>query len=189
MITIVHLSDFHMNNHTLYDWENYLKDSMKEVIKSKMKDSAHTFIVCTGDLVDKAGKDFGGVKSALNKFKEKVIDVLVEETGIALDHFIIVPGNHDIDRSKDDDYANLGLCAKFSKDGYWAVNDYATEILNGADKKSTKRCIDYKDFEKEMYSGFSNIQTSFLGSTFKYIVDGVKIVIDSPITILREFRT
>lgn len=175
MITIVHLSDFHMNNHTLYDWENYLEDSMKDVIKSKMKDPAHTFIVCTGDLIDKAGKDFGGVKSGLNKFKEKVIDVLVEETGISLDHFIIVPGNHDIDRSKDEDYANLGLCAKFSKDGYWAVNDYATEILNGTDKKSTKRCIDYKDFEKEMYSGFSNVETSFLGSTFKFEVDGVKI--------------
>ena len=175
MITIAHLSDFHMNNHTLYDWENYLKDSMVEVIKDKMIDAEHTIIVCTGDLIDKAGKDFGGIEPALSKFKEKVIDVLMQETGISLDHFVIIPGNHDINRSKDDDYENLGLIAKFTKEGYWAVNDYATEILNGPERKSTKRCIEYKNFEKKLYDGLGNVQPTFLGTTFKYEIDGLKI--------------
>lgn len=175
MITIIHLSDFHMNNHTLYDWENYLKDSMLEVILDKMEDPSHTIIVCTGDLIDKAGKDFGGVELALDKFREKVIDVLIEKTGISLDHFIIIPGNHDINRSKDEDYENLGLISKFKDQGYWAVNDYATAILKGPERKSTKRCIEYKDFENKLYEGFSNVHTTFLGSTFKYEIDELKI--------------
>ena len=175
MITIIHLSDFHMNNHTLYDWENYLKDSMLEVILDKMEDPSHTIIVCTGDLIDKAGKDFGGVEQALDKFREKVIDVLIEKTGISLDHFIIIPGNHDINRSKDEDYENLGLISKFKDQGYWAVNDYASAILKGPERKSTKRCIEYKDFENKLYEGFSNVHTTFLGSTFKYEIDELKI--------------
>ena len=175
MITIVHLSDFHMNNHTLYDWENYLRDTMVAVIKGKMIDPAHTIMVCTGDLIDKAGKDFGGVGSALAIFKEKVIDELIRETGISLDHFVIVPGNHDINRTKDEDYENIGLVSKFTNNGPWAINDYATAILKGPERKSTKRCIEYKEFENKLYDGLSNVQTTFLGSTFKYEIDGLTI--------------
>lgn len=175
MITIVHLSDFHMNNHTLFDWENYLKEAMLEVIKGKMTDSAHLFIVCTGDLIDKAGKDYGGVVPALRLFKEKVIDTIIRETGLSLDHFVIIPGNHDINRSKDYDYENLGLCTKFAQEGYWAINDYATEILKGPERRSTKRCVEYKEFESELYKGVDNVQPTFLGTTFKYEIDGQKI--------------
>ena len=175
MITIVHLSDFHLNKHTLYDWENYLKDSLVDTIKDKMQNPSHTFLVCTGDLIDKAGKDFDGVTQALNVFKEKVFDYLLKKTGISLDHFVIIPGNHDINRKEDDEYENIGLCALFNKDGSWAVNDYATEIIKGPNRKSSKRVIEYKEFENTLYQGLKNVETSFLGTTFKYVVDDYKI--------------
>lgn len=174
MITIVHLSDFHMNNHTLYDWENYLKQPMLDVLKSKAANPANTIIVCTGDLIDKAGKDFGGVGNALKMFKEKVIDVVVDEIGISPDRFVIIPGNHDVNRTKDEDYENIGLVSKFTKEGYWAVNDYAAAILKGPGRKSSKRCAEYKEFEEHLYEGNTNVQTSYLGTSFKYEIDGIK---------------
>ena len=175
MINIVHLSDFHMNHNTLYDWEHYLKNSMIKIIKENMADPSHTFIVCTGDLLDKAGQDFDSIRSGLNTFKKKVIDAILEETNMSLDHFVIIPGNHDINRTSDEEYENLGLNNMFYEKGCSAVNDYAKNIVKGPERKSSKRCIEFKEFEEELYKGLTNVHTSFLDTTFIYELDGLKI--------------
>lgn len=171
---ILHLSDFHLNSSNLNDWDMYIKDALVNLVHENVNKGEDLFILCTGDLIDKGGKEYCGVEKALNLFKEKVIDVLVAETGISLDHFIITPGNHDIDRSADDEIANSGLRSSFSSesDGIMKLNNYAQSIISSEkDKRYSKRMIPFKSFEKNLYKDFPNVSCSFLGTSFVFECD------------------
>ena len=175
-MNIVHLSDFHLNPNNLSDWEMYIKDALISLIKENTKDNNELFIICTGDLIDKGGKDYGGVLPALNLFKDKVINPLIKETGISLDRFIITPGNHDIDRNADDKISNAGLRTLFSSDeGVSELNKYAKDILISEDKKHSKRMIPFKQFEANLYKDYTNIQCSFLGTNYNYTCSDRKV--------------
>ncbi|MBQ4222988.1 MAG: hypothetical protein II674_04050, partial [Prevotella sp.] len=56
-----------------------------------------------------------------------------------------------------------------------SVNDYARSVLQCKDGKHSKRCLDYKAFEENLYADCPNVKTTFLGSSFNFEVDGVKI--------------
>lgn len=175
-MNIVHLSDFHLNPNNLSDWEMYIKDALISLIRENTKDNNELFIICTGDLIDKGGKDYGGVLPALNLFKDKVINPLIKETGISLDRFIITPGNHDIDRNADDKISNAGLRTLFSSDeGVSELNKYAKDILISEDKKHSKRMIPFKQFEANLYKDYTNIQCSFLGTNYNYTCSDRKV--------------
>ena len=109
MIKIIHLSDFHLNKQNLADWNNYILDALSQLINEEKDSTENTFIVCTGDLIDKGGKDYPDIAIAFNLFKEQVIDSIINHIGLPLDHFIIIPGNHDIDRNADKLFENIGL--------------------------------------------------------------------------------
>ena len=100
-IRTFHISDLHLNNKVLSDWKDYLKCSFINYVKANKADE--NFIVCSGDMIDKGGADFGGVKAGLEKFRDEVINPIVAKTGITIDRFILAPGNHDINRNADED--------------------------------------------------------------------------------------
>ena len=175
MIRIIHISDFHLNKVHLSDWNEYISDALTSLINYKREiDNNHTFIVCTGDLIDKGGADYGNIQDAFNVFKDHVLCDFVNKCGITMDHIIIVPGNHDIDRSADEDYEHWGLLHKFDKQGPNAINQYTSSIMNG-DYKSSKRIVEYKAFEKKLYVDFAHISLANLGASFRYEIDGFKI--------------
>lgn len=159
-----------MNPDNLSDWNTYIKDALTSLIKDSAADKDSLFIVCTGDLIDKGGKDYNGVSSALEEFKNQIIIPLVYEIGITPDRFIITPGNHDIDRNADDVIGNTGLRGLFSSEanGIKELNDYARSIIDLNDKKYSKRMIPFKNFEHELYKDFTNVKCSFLGTSFQF---------------------
>ena len=140
---IVHLSDFHLNQENLSDWNEYIKDALVALIKDSVSTEDNLFILCTGDLIDKGGRAYNGAKNAFDKFKKEVIIPLVDKAGITIDRFIIAPGNHDIDRNADDEITNDGLRSQFSSasEGVQKLNNYAQSILSKDDKRYTKRMI------------------------------------------------
>ncbi len=174
---ILHLSDFHLNTNNLNDWNDYIKEALFALITENIDTVEDFFIVCSGDLVDKAGKDFQGIGIALNKFKECVIDEIVGKFNLPGDHFIITPGNHDVDRNIDDNIVNSGLRTNFSNvgNGVEELNKYARNIIVDGDKKYTKRMIAYKNFEKELYANSDNVITSFMGTSFKFVCGGKNV--------------
>ena len=104
MLKVVHISDFHLNNANLEDWNAFIKPAFINLMKQEFPEN-NAIIICTGDLLDQGGKDFGGIKNGLQKFKESVIIPVTEELEIPTNHFICIPGNHDIDR-----FADIKLC-------------------------------------------------------------------------------
>ena len=178
---IVHLSDFHLNQENLSDWNEYIKDALVALIKDSVSTEDNLFILCTGDLIDKGGRAYNGAKNAFDKFKKEVIIPLVDKAGITIDRFIIAPGNHDIDRNADDEITNDGLRSQFSSasEGVQKLNNYAQSILSKDDKRYTKRMIPFKEFERELYQDFPNVDCSFLGSIFQFNCNGKKICFNS----------
>ena len=164
MLKIVHISDFHLNKVNLDDWKNFVKPAFLDLMKREFP-GGNALILCTGDLLDKGGKDFGGITSGLQVFKDQVIEPIISSLGIPISNFICIPGNHDIDRVADDDISIDGLISIIAKSSPSKINDYVESLDYNAPKHS-KRILAYKNFEKEIYAHYPDIHTSFLGSSF-----------------------
>lgn len=171
-IRIFHISDFHLNGKTLQDWEDYQKDSFIQFVNENK--ASENFIVCTGDMVDKGGRCFGGILEGLKKFHEHVISPIVQQTQIPVERFIVAPGNHDIDRSADKDYTIAGVRAEIKSIGVNKINEYVRQLLEDKGEPA-KRVAAYYEFGCELYKGLSNIKTSYLGAVYNYDIDGRKI--------------
>lgn len=169
MIRIIHISDFHLDSSVLNDWESYIKKAFVETIKAQQPQCpvADTFVICSGDMINKAGVGYGGVMKALQRFNEKVLQPVLEGTCLPLDHFILIPGNHEVDRKADDEDHAEGVRSMIEKKGANKINEYTREILGG-DYKDFKRIIEYNGFIAELYKGIDNIKVSPLGVTFTF---------------------
>ena len=169
MVKLVHISDFHLNNANLDDWRQYIRKAFITLLKKEF-DGAKPIIICTGDLLDQGGKDFGGIENGLKKFREEVIRPITEALSIPTNHFICIPGNHDIDRNSDDVVDIKGLISLVKDSRIEEVDKYA-KSLSYENPSHSKRLKAYKAFEKDLYIEDEQTQLSFLGSAF-IIKDG-----------------
>lgn len=175
-IKIIHISDFHLNNNNLRDWNDFLKTNFIQFINENKFDDA--FIVCSGDMVDKGGLDFGGISAGLEKFREEIINPIVSQTGITIDRFILAPGNHDIDRNADKDYIRDGLRENIKANGVDKINEYVRDILEDRGMPAM-RVYAYYDFVQKLYKGCENITNYYLGSVYNYDVNGKRLTFTS----------
>jgi len=88
MIRILHLTDFHLNNKTLKDWNDFMKVPFLNKIEEIDNTQKIDLIVFTGDLIDQAGKDFGSVTNGLECFSENVIFPILEKLELDISRFI-----------------------------------------------------------------------------------------------------
>ena len=97
---IIHFSDFHLRADHQERAESIIK-RLKETLRTISEERKIDLIIFSGDMIDKAGKDFSDPKilCAFEKFKEMVILPLTSEVGLAPNRFVYTMGNHEIDRS------------------------------------------------------------------------------------------
>ena len=69
MVRILHLTDFHLDFRTLKDWNNFYKDAFFAKLTELNLEKPIDFVLFTGDLLDKGGKDFKGAKKGFEEFK------------------------------------------------------------------------------------------------------------------------
>ena len=70
-------------------------------------------IACTGDLLDRGGKDYKNIDEAFGIFKEEVILPITSNIGLNPNRFFMTPGNHDIIRDADSELVELGSVELF----------------------------------------------------------------------------
>lgn len=168
-IRIFHISDFHLNNKNLKDWNDLLKDGFIRFINDNKAEE--NFIVCSGDMINMGGSDFGGVKSGLEIFRDSVINPVIDKTGIFADRFILVPGNHDIDRNADKDYTRKGVRDSIKEGRTDKINEYVQELIDNKGEPS-KRVGAYYNFIEDFYAAHNNIIINYLGAVFNYTING-----------------
>ncbi len=172
MLQIIHLSDFHLNPKNLNDWNTYINAAFIKKIEELNLDLSKTIIVCTGDLVDKGGASYETIEEALMLFKTEVIDYICEKLSISVDHFFIVPGNHDIERKLDSKKVELGS-REFYKN-YDNILSSQNSILDKGEREGVQRLKAYFEFDKIVYQGIDRY-SSFLGNAYKIEIDGTSI--------------
>lgn len=175
-LRILHFSDFHLNKGKMAEAQHivkYMQKCLADICKSKKID----LILFSGDILDKGGASFGNIKDGLSAFVDVVIKPILETTGLPMYCFIFAPGNHDINRSADSRRWEDNL-----ESGIETWEDVITKLSKADDLSDfTKRITEYKEFEKEHYSEFLEIEyKSFpLLSTFKLQANGLTVGISS----------
>lgn len=163
MIRILHLTDFHLDTRTLKDWNNFYKEALFKKLTELNTENPIDFIVFTGDLIDKGGKDFKGATKGFEEFKTHVILPILELLQLEISRFIITPGNHDINRFADSKIDENGLKSTLT------TSQEVIDFMEEAEKSKTYRYIErikeYKDFEFSLYK---NIDDEKLHSLFEF---------------------
>lgn len=171
MMNILHLSDIH---YSIND-KNFLKNVFEPLMSDiELQSSTYNFdlVLFTGDMIDKAGGDYGVTKS-LEKFEEEVIKPILEVLNLPAKRFLFIPGNHDIDRNK----VNF-----FMEDGMRKNLKNANSIESALQYPSNlglERIADYKKFEENYYNNFLEYKSNDFGYSMILSIDGKKLGVAS----------
>jgi predicted MPP superfamily phosphohydrolase len=172
MIRILHFSDFHFNKQNLEHWNYFVKDSLIAELQRINDEQQIDLFFLTGDLVDKGGAGFPTIDEAFNEFKKNILDPILTTTRLPIDRFLIIPGNHDLNKKLDDEWADEGL--KLFLNSPDKIQSFIKKGKDG-DYNGFKRVKPFKDFEKSLYSGVSNCQLSPFDSNFILDINRQKV--------------
>ncbi|MDM1059751.1 metallophosphoesterase [Myroides odoratimimus] len=177
MIRILHLTDFHLDKRTLEDWNKFYKEAFFNKIDELQAVKKIDLVVFTGDMIDKAGKDFGSVKEGLESFNFNIIQPILEKLELDITRFIICPGNHDINRFCDDEIDENGI--KSTLISTEKVIDFIKKADENGSYKRIERIKEYKEFEEKLYKDVVDKDQSVFKFSIKIQVDGRTIGISS----------
>lgn len=108
-ITIIHLSDLHLTDTSLKELEfviENLNNDIKDVLKQN--DLEASIICFSGDLIQR-GDYANKPKNLLGLSQKYFINPILDNLSLNKDDIFIVPGNHDVDLSKIDEFSEIGL--------------------------------------------------------------------------------
>ena len=89
----LHISDLHLSVNQQWSQDIVLKEMCRHIKQQRENGKAVDFILVTGDIAY-SGKDDEYV------FAKEFFDILLTHSGVRKDRVFCVPGNHDIDRSR-----------------------------------------------------------------------------------------
>lgn len=165
---IIHFSDIHLHNKDISNINVNFIDPFINDLKKKNSQKKIDIILFSGDLVDQGGRSFSDIELAFLSFKEYIMDPILNALNLEQSKFLIVPGNHDIDRSKVDIYSEPGLIS--SLNSLESVNDF----IESENLHHIKRVLDFKNFEKQLYENSAESITNFT-SVFKHNIGGKSV--------------
>ena len=177
LIRVVHLSDIHLSSTNLSDLENYYIAGLCKDLQEFHKDKPIDIIIISGDLVDKGGRSLAG--DPFEVFETKFINPIITQLGISKHQFLIVPGNHDIDRESIETENEYYLTGNLTSD---SANSKLLEFRVDF-KKDNKRVEKVKLFEKKLHEdtpnySFSNNESTVVVGENEHKV-GVTLINDS----------
>ena len=160
MIRIIHISDLHLESENpSHDKRNIIKALGEDLTKYVNEE---TILFFTGDLIDKGGIYFSKNKNPFEEFESIFINKILSITPILKERIFVVPGNHDVVRSRIDPISEAGLKS--------SINDVGS-LHNFIEKNRFKsshldRLDDYKLWEKSFYEKYANAELSNFENTF-----------------------
>jgi len=162
---IIHLSDFHLNKKSEYEYDEFLIDALIKDLEERNREEAIELIILSGDLIDKGGESYGGALQAFDRFKEKVISPLTDNLNLGKDRIYFVVGNHDIERHLDSEIIESGT--RQSLVTIEKINSFLDENKETLSSQ-LKRISAFKKFESKFYDDVNvEKQISNFDSNFK----------------------
>lgn len=160
---ILHISDFHLDKLDKREYINHILKPLRTTIETESLQKRFDFVFFCGDLVNKGGASYNSLLDAFNDFDSFFIKPLLKYLDLERDRFLFVPGNHDIERSADSKFVEVGMTK--------TLIDYDTLKAFFQEISGINRVTHFLEFEKEFYSNSQNL----LHSTEFYSVFNFKI--------------
>jgi predicted MPP superfamily phosphohydrolase len=169
MIRLIHISDFHLESETPAKRKISIIQSLAEDLKKYVTNN--TILLFTGDLIDKGGYGFKDNELCFLSFEDVFINKILDSNPNLKNKIFIVPGNHDVNRSKIDEIIETGLKSKLIETE--SLEKFINE--NRKDSIFLKSLEDYKNWEKSFYKDYQDAELSNFENSFKLKIDGVDI--------------
>lgn len=113
-IGILHLSDIHISEKSISNIDMLVKKLIKDIELIKEEQTMNIDMICfAGDLIARGDYAFENelqIKLAEDHFINPLLDAL----GLSNDRFILVPGNHEVDKRRIASATERGLAATSS---------------------------------------------------------------------------
>ena len=171
MIRIIHISDIHLEKPPISPNTTDLMDALVTNLNSVVDEN--TVLVITGDLIDKGGVGFKSDSTKpYDHFYDTVLYRILENYPILEDKILFVPGNHDIERRKIDEFKKNGILSTLNK----SYGDFNNSIKNNINQKDyLEQLTQFKLFEGQLFDKVDNYNFSYLHSTFSCNIAGQKV--------------
>lgn len=167
---IIQLSDIHLNKENITDLQDYYIEALIKDLQLFNNEKEIDLILITGDLVDKGGESFAP-DNPYKIFKTEIIDKLITALSISKEQILIIPGNHDIERSKINERDEFYLAEKLTSD----IANRTTDTFTKEFSNDNLRIQRFKEFEDEFTAGTPNYFYSNYESVYIYEKDGLKL--------------
>ena len=110
-IGILHISDVHINASSILEIDSLVKKLIIDIEKVKDENNLQINLICfAGDLIEK-GEDALKDEMQIRLAEEHFIQPLLKALGLTKNEFILVPGNHEVDKRKIAKRTEAGLAA------------------------------------------------------------------------------
>jgi len=162
----LHISDIHMRASDAWSQDVVLTAMCDHIAQQRAEDCAVDFILATGDLAS-SGKADEYVLAA------KFFDALSTASGVPKERIFCIPGNHDIDRERQN------LCFLGARTSLRDQNRIDALLTSGEDLKTLlKRQENYRNFQSLYFTGQDRTWTDDgLGYVSCLTIDDVRLAI------------
>ena len=168
---LVHLSDIHFSKENIKDFKQFYLKALLEDLLNFNNEKKINFFAITGDLIDKGGQSFQS-NLAYNAFEQEFIKEINSKISIGTKNFFFIPGNHDLDESKVDEYSEEGIRAKLNS--IPKINKFVDDYYR-KDHDALKRSQYFKRFEKRYFKKYQPKYISNFESCYIVAIDNKKI--------------
>lgn len=156
---ILHFSDIHLDKNNLKKSQRIV-DNILDALTPIQKQSPVDLVIFSGDILDKGGESFDDITQGFDEFR-KIISQLLDFLKLSPERFIFCPGNHDIKRSLDNKYAEIGLVLTLTD------ADKLSEFYDNPDPNCMQRVRPFKEFEKNYYEQCDKNSLEYYPSNFQ----------------------
>lgn len=163
---ILHLSDIHISASSISVINGLVNKLIKDIQKVKSEYDMSIDLICfAGDLIERGDKAYEDEKQ-IELAEKYFVDPLLQQLGLSKDRFILVPGNHEVDRREIAKITEKGLANMSSLED---IND-AIYHMEDEYKRRLKYFYDY------MYTNYVQDANQWnLGYSVERIINGVTV--------------
>lgn len=165
---IVHLSDAHFVSDRSNAFNSNIVVPLIKDLEVFHKEKPIDLICFTGDLIDKGGS--GNASVEFLQFSKLFIEQILTKLSLTSDRFLIIPGNHDIERGKAHRLIESQLQTLLI-DRYSISKNMESFISD----LNLERFSSYKNFQDNFYKQYKGYKANDFGYSMKLNINGKKI--------------
>lgn len=165
-IGILHISDIHINASSISEIDSLVEKLIKDIEKVKTESGININLICfAGDLIGRGDMAFEN-EMQIGLAEEHFIQPLLTANGLTEKEFILVPGNHEVDKRK---------IAKITEKGLTMISslEEVNETIYDMQDEYKSRLQSFYDYMHEKY--VSEAETWNLGYSISKNINGINV--------------